>query len=280
MKEDDSGNAQCDPANKINLDLAADLWGVSSDALNERLTTASMEVMKKTIIKKVAPAKYNDNRDAIAKALFENSFLFVVERINGELFHVGDGDIKKIMFIGILDIFGFENFITNSIEQFCINFTNEKIQGFFNFNIIASEQEEYIKESVMWKPMKVPDNSDFVTMIEDKKAGMFALLDSACKAPKPAPSLFVGQFFKKQGKMKQYLEKCKQPKGQKKGKKKKKGKGKDDQWCGFKIHHFCDDVIYTATLFLEKNMDAIHPDTAKMYVKSKMPMVQMVGAGT
>merc|ERR1712241_1185983 len=115
------------------------------------------------------------------------------------------------------------------------------------------EQEEYIKESVLWKPMKVPDNSDFVAMIENKKAGMFALLDSACKAPKPAPSLFVKQFFKKQGKMKQYLEKCKEPKGLKKKKKKKKGKKKgDDQWCGFKIHHFCDDVIYTCNLFLEK----------------------------
>merc|ERR1711879_314834 len=84
-KEDDNGNAQVDAANKINLDMAADLWGISSDSLNERLTTASMEVMKKTIIKKVMPSKYNDNRDAIAKALFENSFLFVVERINGEL---------------------------------------------------------------------------------------------------------------------------------------------------------------------------------------------------
>merc|ERR1719471_2051692 len=261
------------------MDLAAELWGIGSDKLNERLTTASMEVMKKTIIKKVAPAKYNDNRDAISKALFENSFLFVVERINGELFHLGDGDVKKIMFIGVLDIFGFENFVTNSIEQFCINFTNEKIQGFFNYNIIASEQEEYIKESVLWKPMKVPDNSDFVAMIEAKKGGMFALLDSACKAPKPSPEQFVKEFFKKQGKMKQYLEKSKGPKGKKKGKKGKKGKGKD-QWTGFLIHHFCDDVIYTANLFLDKNMDAIHPDSAKMFMQSKMPMVQMIGAGS
>merc|ERR1712048_1364413 len=89
------GNAIVDPANKINLDMAADLWGLSPDALNEWLTTASMEVMKKTIVKKVAPAKYNDNRDAISKALFENSFLFVVERINGELFHLGSGDVKR-----------------------------------------------------------------------------------------------------------------------------------------------------------------------------------------
>merc|ERR1712048_30303 len=196
MKEDADGNGAVDPSRKMNLDMAAELWGVKSDALNERLTTASMEVMKKTIIKKVAPAKYNDNRDAISKALFENSFLFVVERINGELFHLGSGD--------------------------------EKIQGFFNYNIIASEQEEYIKESVLWKPMKVPDNSDFVEMIEHKKNGMFALLDSACKAPKPSPENFVKEFFKKQGKMKQYLEKSKGPyAGGKKGKKKgKKGKKK------------------------------------------------------
>merc|ERR1712048_1375423 len=127
---------------------------------------------------------------------------------------------------------------------------------------IQSEQEEYIKESVLWKPLKVPDNSDFVAMIEMKKKGMFALLDSACKAPKPSPEQFVKEFFKHQGKMK-----------------KKKGK-KAPKWTGFVIHHFCDDVIYTCDLFLEKNMDAIHPDTAKLYKKSKMPMVQMIGAGT
>merc|ERR1719412_2614760 len=98
-------------------------------------------------------------------------------------------------------------------------------------------------------------------------------------APKPSAEQFVKEFFKKQGKMKQYLEKSKGPKGKKKGKKGKKGKGKD-QWTGFLIHHFCDDVIYTANLFLDKNMDAIHPDSAKMYKKSKMPMVQMIGAGT
>merc|ERR1712014_320919 len=186
-------------------------------------------------------------RDAVSKALFENSFLFVVERINAELFHIG-GDVSKVMFIGVLDIFGFENFITNSLEQFCINFTNEKIQGFFNFNIIQSEQEEYIKESVLWKPMKVPDNSDFVAMIENKKKGMFSLLDSACKAPKPSPELFVKEFFKNQGKMKQYLQKAKGPKSA--GKKKKKKKGGKGAKGGpfFTIHHFCDDVIYDTSL--------------------------------
>merc|ERR1712173_271249 len=112
--------------------------------------------------------------------------------------------------------------------------------------------------------------------IEKRKVGMFALLDSACKAPKPSNEQFCKEFFKKQGKLKQYLEKSKGPKG----KKKKKKKGKGAVFVGFVIHHFCDDVIYNTELFLEKNMDAIHPDTAKMFKKSKLPMVQMIGAGT
>merc|ERR1719336_3650590 len=280
----DTGFTENDQGNAVVKDMdactrAAKLWGIKPDALKDRLQTASMEVMGKVIVKNVPPSKYNDNRDAVSKALFENSFLFVVERINAELFHIG-GDVTKIMFIGVLDIFGFENFVTNSLEQFCINFTNEKIQGFFNFNIIQSEQEEYIKESVLWKPMKVPDNSDFVAMIENKKKGMFSLLDSACKAPKPSPENFYKEFFKAQGKMKQYLEKAKGPKsGKKKKKKKKKGKGKSGGPY-FTIHHFCDDVIYDVSLYLDKNMDAIHPDTAKMFAKSSKPIVQMIGGGT
>lgn len=277
FKENDGGNAEV--SDMVSCGKASKLWGVEVKDLKARLETASMDVMGKTIIKNIAPSKYNDNRDAVSKALFENSFLFVVERINAELFHIG-GNVAKIMFIGVLDIFGFENFITNSLEQFCINFTNEKIQGFFNFNIIQTEQEEYIKESVLWKPMKVPDNSDFVKMIEDKKKGKFALLDSACKAPKPSPENFYKEFFKNQGKMTKYLEKAKGPKSAgKKKKKKKSGKGARGGPF-FTIHHFCDDVIYDASLYLDKNMDAIHPDSAKLFAKSSKPIVQMIGGGT
>merc|ERR1719317_439394 len=81
--------------------------------------------------------------------------------------------------------------------------------------------------------------------------------------------------------MKQYLEKSKGPKGKKKGKKKKGKKGKGGgEWTWFLIHHFCDDVIYDTIYFLEKNMDAIHPDTAKMFANSTKSLCQMIGAGT
>eukprot|EP00479_Gromia_sphaerica_P003523 TRINITY_DN14111_c0_g1_i1.p1 TRINITY_DN14111_c0_g1~~TRINITY_DN14111_c0_g1_i1.p1 ORF type:complete len:88 (-),score=19.20 TRINITY_DN14111_c0_g1_i1:489-752(-) len=74
-----------------------------------------------------------------------------------------------MLFIGILDVFGFESFDINSFEQFCINFANERLQGFFNENIIASEQEEYIREGIFWKPLKVPDNSEMLVLVDDKR---------------------------------------------------------------------------------------------------------------
>jgi len=275
-EEDDKGKSAI--TNTDACETAADLWGITAKALVTRLTTASMKVGGENITKDVSPRKFIDNRDAIAKALYENSFLFVVERINAELFHVG-GDVRKVMFIGILDIFGFENFVTNSIEQFCINFTNEKIQGFFNYNIIQSEQDEYIKESVLWKPMDVPDNRDFIAMIEKKKTGMFAILDSACNGPKPTSESFCNEFFKRHGKMTKYLKKAKGPKSSgKKKKKKAPKKGEAGPW--FLIHHFCDDVIYDTIYFLEKNMDAIHPDSAKMFANSTKSLCHMIGGGT
>ena len=191
FKREGDGFASIDAKASKYLTNLSRLWGLTEKAVTDRLTTASMKIMKKTIVKKVTYDDAATNRDSIAKGIYENVFLYLCERINAELYQTDEENIKSILFIGILDVFGFENFWINSLEQFCINFTNEKLQQFFNYHIIRSEQEEYIKESVFWKPLTVPDNLEYINFVEKKDIGFYTLLDSACKAPQPSTEAFV-----------------------------------------------------------------------------------------
>eukprot|EP01083_Nonionella_stella_P235569 828197_1 len=274
------GFAGIDPKKQEFVDNLGKLWGVESKQITDRLTTASMKVMKKTIVKQIQFADANTNRDSIAKGIYENVFLYLCERINAELYQTDEDDIKSILFIGILDVFGFENFWINSMEQFCINFTNEKLQQFFNYHIIRSEQEEYIKESVFWKPLTVPDNLEYITFVENKEKGFYTLLDSACKAPKPTAEAFMQNLFKKQGESPCIKRITKPGSGNARGGPKKKGKKKNKagaKWDGFEIKHFADKVAYDVSKFLIKNMEQVHPDTAKMMKKSKSVLVKEIG---
>ena len=78
----------------------------------------------------------------IARGIYDRIFRFLVEKCNKTLV---DPTMKKVVFIGVLDIVGFEIFKFNGFEQLCINFCNEKLQQFFNHHTFVLEQEEYLK---------------------------------------------------------------------------------------------------------------------------------------
>jgi len=252
---------------KVHVELASKYFGVEVEAFTNRLTLRGIKVRNQTIMKKIPFPEAIANASAIAKAIYDNMFLWLCKRINSELFQDDVEDRESLNFIGILDVFGFENFPNNSLEQMCINFTNEKLQAFFNENIIKSEQEEYIKESVFWTPLDVPDNEECIGMIEDKEKGFFRLMDDQTRN-KPSTEALYEFLFKYHAKNKK-VKRAKPPK-------RKKG-GKKTKYYGITVHHYAEPVIYNLDKFLEKNADAIHPDTQKMFKKSSNSLAKEVG---
>merc|ERR1719499_2092312 len=261
--KDDQGFCSVDPKTTSHLEMCAKLFGIDAAGLQNRLTTTTLKVGRKAITKKIQFKNGAPNRDSIAKGAYENTFLYLARRINQELCNL-DEDIDKLLFIGVLDVFGFENFKYNSLEQFCINFTNEKLQEFFNYHIIAAEQEEYIRESVVWTEIEVPSSKQMLDLVEKKITGFFAILDSACQAPKPDVEAFHQEFFKKNSKnslIGRY------------NKKKKKN------FFGIEFKHFADNVKYDLREFIAKNMEKLHSDTKKMFNTSDVELVKRVAGG-
>uniref|UniRef100_A0A8D0CH29 Myosin motor domain-containing protein n=1 Tax=Scleropages formosus TaxID=113540 RepID=A0A8D0CH29_SCLFO len=126
-----------------------------------------------------------DSRDAFAKAIYGRLFVWIVGKINSAIYKAPSGnDRNSHRSIGLLDIFGFENFDINSFEQLCINFANEQLQQFFVKHIFKQEQEEYMLENIPWKHMAFSDNQCTLDLLAIKPLNMLALIDEESHFPK------------------------------------------------------------------------------------------------
>ncbi len=148
------------------LGFAAELLGVDKALLSKRLTTRSIVVPpNQTITKELSVADAEAGRDTMTKALYNSLFGWIVRSMNKTLFTgigngsgsgsggasaasgttviTADGESKEMLWIGILDVFGFERFENNSFEQLCINFANERLQQFFNVRNISINQRAF-----------------------------------------------------------------------------------------------------------------------------------------
>lgn len=183
------------------------------------------------------PAQAASVRDALAKAVYNNLFEWIVDRVNVSM----RAKQQSSTIIGVLDIYGFEIFDTNQFEQLCINYVNEKLQQIFIQLTLKTEQEEYVREQIKWTPIDYFNNKIVCDLIEEKRPpGLFAALNDACATAHADPTAADNSFVQRMGGISNPQF---EPRGSK-----------------FLVKHYAGDVMYTVAGMTDKNKDVLLKD--------------------
>uniref|UniRef100_A0A452G910 Myosin-2 n=1 Tax=Capra hircus TaxID=9925 RepID=A0A452G910_CAPHI len=253
---------QAEPDGTEVADKAAYLQGLNSADLLKALCYPRVKVGNEYVTKGQTVEQVTNAVGALAKAVYEKMFLWMVTRINQQL----DTKQPRQYFIGVLDIAGFEIFDFNSFEQLCINFTNEKLQQFFNHHMFVLEQEEYKREGIEWT--FIDFGMDLAACIEliEKPMGIFSILEEECMFPKATDTSFKNKLYD------QHLGKSAN------FQKPKVVKGKAE--AHFSLIHYAGVVDYNITGWLEKNKDPLNDTVVGLYQKSSMKTLALLFSGT
>ncbi|XP_072846526.2 myosin-4 [Pogona vitticeps] len=251
---------QAEPDGTEVADKAAYLMNLNSADLLKALCYPRVKVGNEYVTKGQTVQQVYNNVGALAKAVFEKMFLWMVIRINQQL----DTKQPRQYFIGVLDIAGFEIFDFNSLEQLCINFTNEKLQQFFNHHMFVLEQEEYKKEGIEWE--FIDFGMDLAACIEliEKPMGIFSILEEECMFPKATDTSFKNKLYD------QHLGKSNN------FQKPKPAKGKAE--AHFALVHYAGTVDYNISGWLDKNKDPLNETVVGLYQKSSMKTLALLFA--
>ncbi|KAF1640699.1 Myosin-IIIb, partial [Eudyptes chrysocome] len=200
-----------------------------------------------------------DARDSIAKVAYGRVFGWIVCKINELLAENVDSEVE-LSEIGILDIFGFENFAVNRFEQLCINLANEQLQHFFNHHIFQLEQAAYKEEELPWETITFNNNQSILNLLLAKPLGLLSLLDEQSAFPQATDKTFVDKL---NSSFKGNLHF--QP-----------GRSRV---LGFSIIHYAGKVQYTAGGFLEKNRDTLPANVLGLFINSVTPLLSVLFTG-
>ncbi|NXT33879.1 MYH6 protein, partial [Pelecanoides urinatrix] len=262
-------------------DKSAYLMGLNSADLLKGLCHPRVKVGNEYVTKGQNVQQVYYSIGALAKAVYEKMFNWMVVRINNSL----ETKQPRQYFIGVLDIAGFEIFDFNSFEQLCINFTNEKLQQFFNHHMFVLEQEEYKKEGIEWEfidfgmdlqacidliekvppppgppaPIGAPQSSSPTGSSPPQPMGIMSILEEECMFPKASDMTFKAKLFDNHlGKSANFG-------------KPRNVKGKPE--AHFSLVHYAGTVDYNILGWLEKNKDPLNETVVGLYQKSALKLL-------
>uniref|UniRef100_A0A3Q4AQZ0 Uncharacterized protein n=1 Tax=Mola mola TaxID=94237 RepID=A0A3Q4AQZ0_MOLML len=252
---------QAEPDGTEDVDKSAYLMGLNSADLIKGLCHPRVKVGNEWVTKGQNVQQVYYSIGALSKSVYEKMFLWMVVRINQSL----DTKQPRQYFIGVLDIAGFEIFDFNTFEQLCINFTNEKLQQFFNHHMFVLEQEEYKKEGIVWE--FIDFGMDLAACIEliEKPMGIMSILEEECMFPKASDATFKAKLYDN------HLGKS--PNFQKP----RIVKGKVE--AHFSLVHYAGVVDYNISNWLVKNKDPLNETVVGLYQKSNLKLLSLLFAG-
>ncbi|XP_015035942.1 myosin heavy chain, muscle isoform X37 [Drosophila pseudoobscura] len=228
------------------------LFGCDPAELYKNLLKPRIKVGNEFVTQGRNVQQVSNSIGALCKGVFDRLFKWLVKKCNETL----DTKQKRQHFIGVLDIAGFEIFDYNGFEQLCINFTNEKLQQFFNHVMFVMEQEEYKKEGINWD--FIDFGMDLLACIEliEKPMGILSILEEESMFPKATDQTFSEKLTNTHLGKSAPFQKPKPPKpGQ--------------QAAHFAIGHYAGCVSYNITGWLEKNKDPLNDTVVDQFKKSQ-----------
>ncbi|XP_047224529.1 myosin-7-like isoform X2 [Girardinichthys multiradiatus] len=242
-------------------DKVAYLMGLNSADLIKGLCHPRVKVGNEWVTKGQNVAQVYYSIGALAKSVYEKMFLWMVMRINQSL----DTKQPRQYFIGVLDIAGFEIFDFNTFEQMCINFTNEKLQQFFNHHMFVLEQEEYKKEGIEWTFIDFGMDLQACIDLIEKPMGIMSILEEECMFPKASDTTFKAKLYDNHlGKSNNFQ-------------KPRVIKGKPE--AHFSLVHYAGTVDYNINNWLVKNKDPLNETVVGLFQKSTVKLLAILFAG-
>lgn len=243
------------------LQELADMLGLVSEMFVSRLSTQRVKVgnRRSVTIKRLNAIDINNNISALIKWIYSSVFAWLVKKINFAHCSVASADAVATKFTGILDIFGFEILQSNSFEQLCINFTNERLQQQFNEYVFDREQNIYRAEGLEWDSIQYKDNQPVIDLIGKKPSGLLIILEGQGMLNRGAAdegALLSAFNTAHDQKHPAYV---------------KSRFGTDGK---FTVKHFAGDVTYLVTGFMEKNNDSLQEDLMELMLCSTNSFIQ------
>ncbi|XP_035717982.1 neither inactivation nor afterpotential protein C-like isoform X3 [Vespa mandarinia] len=246
--EDSNGEAEMDSnetANKV-----AELLGLDQKKFSWALINYCLIRKGAAIRKKHTCEEAREARDVLANTIYQRFVDWLINMMNLKF------TVTRTLFgdkysISVLDLFGFECFAVNRIEQLFVNTTNEQMQCHYNQRIFAWEMQEQEEEDIKVQKFHFYDNKDAIDRLMGKDNGLFHIIDEASRQLQDVQYIFE--------KIKQEIQ----------GTHIKQISSHE-----FTIAHYTGKLVYDASEISEKNRDFVPPEMIETLRQSSFDIVK------